>query len=180
MTSGGTGCANPRAKKTRGAKLNQRFSIRPGGPPRTALNRRTRGSGASGHANEFRAAACQAEPDRPAPVLHHQREPGEAEPVYEAFNDRAMLAGREMVARCCAGHAVAGIVGSNAAELVAEPGDNLPVQKRPGRVAMQEQHRLAGPLIDIVDAGFVEVNKPVLDREKIMRYRERQHHALLA
>src|SRR6266571_3778267 len=49
-------------------------------------------------APEFRAAACQAEPDRPAPVLHHQREPGEAEPVYEAFNDRAVLAGREMVA----------------------------------------------------------------------------------
>ena len=52
MTSVGTGWANPRAKKTLGARLNQRVSTRPGGPPSTALNTRTRSS-RSGQAKVF-------------------------------------------------------------------------------------------------------------------------------
>ena len=43
MTSGGTGWANPRAKKTLGARLNRRVSTRPGGPPSTTLNIRKGG-----------------------------------------------------------------------------------------------------------------------------------------
>src|SRR5262249_26244037 len=55
--------------------------------------------------------------------------------------------------------------------------DDLAVEKRPGRVAVQEQKRFADSLVDVVDASIVEVEEAVFDIEQLARHWERQRHA---
>src|SRR5262249_47784859 len=123
------------------------------------------------------AAARQAQANRPAPVLHHDREVGETELINEALEHRAVLGWREPVAGRGARHAVAGVVRRDAAELVAEACDDLSVQKRPGRIAVQGRDRLAGSLVNVVEAGAAEIGEPMLGREQLSGHGERDHYA---
>src|SRR5262245_11891238 len=114
-------------------------------------------------AHALRAPAGEAEADRPAPVLDHERDPVEPEGVDEALDHLAVLARREAVAGWRLGQAEAGVVGSDATVAVGEPIYEMPIEERPGGVAVQHEERLALAGLEVVHAGAaLEVDVPIL------------------
>jgi hypothetical protein len=111
--------------------------------------------------------ACRpATPDRPAPVLDHQCQALETEREHEPLDDLGMRRGREVVAGRRFGEAEAGIVQRDAAEPVAQPLDDVAVQERPGRVAVQQEERRAGAFVDVVDLRADDVDVVALEGEE--------------
>src|SRR5262249_18199574 len=131
-------------------------------------------------AEELGPTAGEPEPDRSAPVLHHQRQLGQRESIDEALEHRAVLARRETITCRGARHPVARVVKRYTPELVLQTRDDLAVENRPGRVAVQKQDGFAAPFVDVVNASPFEVEEPVLDVEQLARYREGQCHATSA
>jgi hypothetical protein len=92
------------------------------------------------------------EADRAAPVLDHHRQVAEVQPQDELLEDIGVLGRREAVARCRRGEAEAGVVDGDAAVAIAKPLDDLAIEERPGRVAVQKQQRRSAALVDVVEA----------------------------
>jgi len=84
------------------------------------------------------------------------------------------LSGRERIARGNGRHPVAGEVECDAAEVIPQRDDDLPVEEGRCRVAVQEQERLARPLVHVVDARAVKICETMLDWKQLVRYGERQ------
>jgi hypothetical protein len=68
-----------------------------------------------------------------------------------------MLGRREAIARRCRREAEARVVGRDAPEPVPEALDDVAVLERPRGVAVEEQQRRSGALVDVVDTGAVDV-----------------------
>src|SRR6187551_3547335 len=111
------------------------------------------------------------QPDGPAPVVDDDRQPGEVELLDEP-RDRPVMA----VVRVPAG--LDGLVGAPEAEVVGrddprrrgERRDQLPVQVAPRRLAVEQQHGIAGALVDPVhpQAVLLEVVRPELPARKAL------------
>ena len=80
------------------------------------------------------------QPDRPAPVLHDDRRVAEVELAYEALDRRDVeVVGVVLESRRLVRAAEAEVVGHDDTRRAREGGNQLPVQERPGRLAVQEQ-----------------------------------------
>ena len=83
-------------------------------------------------------------PDRAAPVLDRECQPGELEPIEERHDDLCVLLGQPAVARPRRREPEAGIVERDAPVPVHQRRDRIAVDERPRRVPVQEQDRGPG------------------------------------
>ena len=106
--------------------------------------------------NAVRVLDGEAEPDRPAPVLDDDGEVAQVELLDEP-DDRADLevVGVVLEPERLVGAAEAEVVGRDRACGRAELGDDLAVEVRPGRLAVQEEDRRARAFVEVVHAQAV-------------------------
>ena len=98
----------------------------------------------------------EAQADRPAPVLDDDGEVAQVELLDEP-RDRAdvEVVGVVLEPERLVGAAEAEVVGRDRAGDGVELGDDLAVEVRPRRLAVEEQHRRAGALVEVVHAQAV-------------------------
>jgi len=82
----------------------------------------------------------------------------------ELLEDIGVLGRREAVARHGRRQAEAGMVDGDAAVAIAQPSDDVAIEKRPGRIAVQEQQRRAFALVQVVDTATGHLDVVVLER----------------
>ena len=94
---------------------------------------------------------CEAEADRPAPVVDDDRQVSQVELVDEALDRCVMAVVRVPVALDRLVRAAeAEVVGREHAGDRGDRRDRLAVEERPGRLAVQEQDRVARALVQVV------------------------------
>ena len=101
----------------------------------------------------------EAQPDRPAPVVHHHRRAAQVEILEQRRRQRdvAVVGVPADVGRLVRA-AEAGEVGRHAAKAgVAHGRDHLAPQKRPRRLAVHEDHRRALALVEVGQAQAVHL-----------------------
>src|SRR6185312_11121399 len=76
------------------------------------------------------------------------------------------------------GQPEARVVGRDAAVAVAQPLDDVPVEERPGGIAVQEQERRPAPLVHVVDAGSADLGEMALEWIELVRYPAGPGHSL--
>jgi hypothetical protein len=120
------------------------------------------------------------EPDRAAPVLHHQRDLPQAELGDEALDHSGVLGDRVAVAGRCDRQPKARVIERHAPEPVPQALDDVPVQKRPRRVSVQPQEHRADALVDVVQLCPVHVEEATLEREQLIAHPRwpGRHHQL--
>jgi hypothetical protein len=79
------------------------------------------------------------EPDRPAPVLDHHRHAREVQLHDELLDYLRVLGRRESVSRRGGRQPEARVVDCDAPIVAAQPGDDVTIEKRPRRIAVEEQ-----------------------------------------
>src|SRR5262249_2222399 len=100
----------------------------------------------------------------PAPILHHQDEILQPQPDNQVSDDLGVLLWREPVADRRARKTETGGVRGNQAAIRPQLLDDLTVQKGPGGVAMQQQHRSTLPLVDVMNVSVSNGEPVVLKR----------------
>ena len=134
------------------------------------VRRRPAAADAGVHDHEPRDAVGlldgEAEADRPAPVLDDDREVAQVELLDEP-RDRAgvEVVGVVLAAERLVGAAEAEVVGRDRAGRRDELGDDLAVEVRPGRLAVQQQDGRPGALVEVVHAQAVLLD--VVRREAV-------------
>jgi hypothetical protein len=91
------------------------------------------------------------QPDRAAPILTHQRDAGQVELGDESLHHRRVLGHGVTVARRRGRQPESRVVQGDAAKPVLEPVDDVAVQKRPGRIAVQPKKDRSLAFVDVVD-----------------------------
>src|SRR5262249_56363726 len=103
--------------------------------------------------------------DRAAPVLEHHYNVLQVKPADELAEHAGLGDRQEIVILRRARQPEPGKVRRDAAKLRRQLADDVPVEKRPGRVAVQQQERSALPLVDVVDAAIGGIDEPACYRE---------------
>ena len=98
--------------------------------------------------------------DRPAPVLDDDRQPAQVELLDEPHDRRAVPVERVPadVGRLVRA-AEAEVVGRDHPRVRARARDHLPVEERPGRLAVEAEHRIALALVEVVHPQAVLVER---------------------
>ena len=110
-------------------------------------------SGVEDHEPRDAVGVLDREPksDRPAPVLDDDGRVAQVELVGEALDRRVVeVVGVVLDPRRLVRAAEAEVVGRDGASDTRDRRDHLAIQERPGRLAVQEQHRIARALVDVV------------------------------
>ncbi len=117
-------------------------------------------------------AAGDAEADRASPTLHHQGRVRDLQRVEELFDRPAVRAREEVVPGGRLGEPEARVVEGDAAVLAAQLLHDVAVEERPGRVAVEEDDRLARlrrPLVEVMDARAVgQIDEVVRERVELL------------
>jgi hypothetical protein len=118
----------------------------------------------------LRVAGGDGKADRPTPVLDHHGDVAQVEPPHELLDDVRVLGRREPVTGPRSRQSEAGVVDGDAAVAVEQAGDDPAVQERPGRVAVQQEHRRPAPLVDVVHDAARKLGVAVGERVEVARH----------
>ena len=88
--------------------------------------------------------------DRAAPVVREQRRAGQIESLDDFAQVVDPLLKRVVVVLRLVRQAAADVIDGDAAIAITQAENQVPPVKRPGRIAVDEQQRLAGAFIDVV------------------------------
>ena len=99
-----------------------------------------------------RATDRQARPDRPPPVVHHERKPADPEVGEELLEMSDPVDCPEEDVGRLVGEAAADLIGHDDAEVAPQVGDQTAELESPGGIAMEADDDRAAPLVDIVEA----------------------------
>lgn len=105
--------------------------------------------------------------DRSAPVVDHHRYVLDTEVVEQSLKYARVLGRRVAVTGRRPGQPEPGVVDGDAAVTVAQPLDQVAVQKRPRRVTVQHQQRSPASLVHVMHGRRVELGEVALKREQV-------------
>jgi hypothetical protein len=97
------------------------------------------------------------EADRTTPVLHHQRRPAQVEFQDQILDHLRVFRGGVSVAGGRLRQTESRIIDCDTTVSVPQAGDHVPVQERPGRVAVQQDQRRPGTLVEVMHPRPVDV-----------------------
>jgi hypothetical protein len=98
----------------------------------------------------------ESKPDRATPVLDHDRRPVEVELVGEALDRRVVdVVGVVLDPRRLVRATEAEVVGREHPRNLGKRRDHLPVEVRPGRLSVEEEHGIAGALVHVVSQSVL-------------------------
>jgi hypothetical protein len=124
----------------------------------------------------LRMAGGHPETDRPTPVLHHQGDLPQRELLDEAVHHPGVLGDRVPVAGRSGGQPEARVVQCNAPEPVRQPLHDVPIEERPGGVAMQGKKDRPVALVDVVHVRPTHVQEAAIEREQLVAHPRRSRH----
>jgi hypothetical protein len=108
------------------------------------------------------------ESDGAAPVLNHQGDALQAQLAYEPLHYPGVLSDGVAVSGRPGRQAKPRVVKGDAAELVLETANDVPVQKRPGGIAVQPEEHRSLAFVDVVDPRAVDLYEVAVEREQFL------------
>jgi hypothetical protein len=108
------------------------------------------------------------QPDGAAPVLAHQGDALQAELGHESFHHAGVFGDGVAVAGGRGGEPESRVVEGEAAELVLEPVDDVPVEKRPGRIAVQPENDRPLAFVEVMNLCPVDLHVVAVEGEQLL------------